>query len=79
MNFIFVADFSKMGNPSEGKDVLAAENTVYISKNVYLFCASEGLATVTRGMVDRSTLSKVMKLRADQRIAFGQSVGYPKK
>jgi hypothetical protein len=46
---------------------------------VYLFCASEGLATVVRGSVPREALAKVMKLRPDQVITLGQTVGYPKK
>jgi nitroreductase len=51
----------------------------FISENVYLFCASEGLATVVRGSVDRAALAKVMKLRPDQRILLAQSVGCTKK
>lgn len=48
-----------------------------ISQNVCLFCSSEGLATVVRGMVARSALAKLMKLRPSQRIILAQSVGYP--
>jgi SagB-type dehydrogenase family enzyme len=49
-----------------------------IAQNVYLFCASEGLGTVVRGMVDRKELASVMKLRPDQRILLAQTVGYTK-
>jgi len=49
-----------------------------ISQNVYLFCASEGLATGARGSVDRSPLAQKLKLRQDQLIVLAQSVGYPK-
>lgn len=80
VNLIFVADYSKMGDsPADQKDFYAAADTGYISQNVYLFCASEGLATVVRGMVDRITLAATMKLRAEQKIILAQTVGYPKE
>ena len=59
------------------KTFSAAADTGFISQNVYLFCASEGLATVVRGLVDRPALAKAMGLREDQRIVLAQSVGYP--
>ena len=46
---------------------------------VYLYCASEGLATVVRGSIPRNVLAPIMKLGADQSITLAQSVGYPKK
>lgn len=50
----------------------------FISQNVYLFSASEGLATVVRGLVDRKALARQMLLRPQQRIIVAQCVGYPK-
>jgi nitroreductase len=50
-----------------------------VSQNVYLFCASEGLATVVRGMIDRPALAKAMNLRPDQKIILAQTVGWPEK
>jgi SagB-type dehydrogenase family enzyme len=80
LNLIYVADFSRMGSASkEDKELYSAADTGFISQNVYLFCASEGLATVVRGSVDRETLAKAMKLRAEQKIILAQTVGYPKK
>lgn len=80
VNLIFVADYAKMGNASEeDKAFYAATDTGYVSQNVYLFCASEGLATVVRGMVNRAALAETMKLRPDQKIILAQTVGYPKK
>ncbi|MCX6354573.1 MAG: SagB/ThcOx family dehydrogenase [Candidatus Aureabacteria bacterium] len=76
---IFVADYAKMGEaPQDKKDFYSATDTGFISQNVYLFCASEGLATVVLGMVDRPALAKVMGLRGDQKIVLTQPVGYPK-
>ncbi len=50
-----------------------------ISQNVYLYCASEGLATVLRASVDKDAMSKLLRLRADQRVLYVQSAGYPAK
>ena len=46
-------------------------------QNVYLYCTSEGLATVAREQNDYAELSKVFKLSPTQRIILAQSVGYP--
>jgi nitroreductase len=64
---------------NEQKEFYSAADTGFIAQNVYLYCASEGLATVVRGLVDKPALAKAMKLRADQRITLVQSVGFPKK
>jgi SagB-type dehydrogenase family enzyme len=80
LDLIYVADFSKMGEGSkEEKEFYSAADTGFIGQNVYLFCASEDLATVVRGSIDRKALAKTMKLRPDQRIILAQSVGYPKR
>ncbi|UCF72232.1 MAG: SagB/ThcOx family dehydrogenase [Deltaproteobacteria bacterium] len=80
VNLIYVADFTRMGERPETEKVFySAANTGFISQNVYLYCASEGLATVVRGWVDRPALAKVMGLRPDQRITLAQTVGYPKR
>ena len=80
VNLIYVADHSKMGTvTNEDKDLFSAAATGLISENVYLYCASEGLATAVRANIDKPALAKVMKLRPDQKIILAQSVGYPKK
>jgi len=80
VNLIYVADFSKMGDgTNEEKILLSAAATGLISENVYLYCASEGLATVVRANIEKPALASVMKLRPDQKITLAQSVGYPKK
>ena len=79
LNLVFVADFAKMKNASEdNKNLYSATDTGFISQNVYLYCASQGLATVVRGSVDRASLSKAMNLRPEQTIILAQTVGYPK-
>lgn len=77
VNLIFVANMSRMsGMPSEAADFYSATDTGFISENVYLYCASAGLATVVRGWVDKPALAKAMKLRPDQKIILAQTVGY---
>jgi SagB-type dehydrogenase family enzyme len=78
VNLVFVADYSRMGKGSVGnKDFYSAADTGFISQNVYLVCASEGLGTVVRGLVDRDNLAKVMKLNKNQKVILAQTVGYP--
>ena len=80
VNLIYVADYAKMvRTKAEDRDFYAAADTGFISQNVYLYCASEGLSTVVRGTIDKAMLAGVMKLRPDQKIILSQSVGYPKK
>ncbi len=80
VNLVYVADMAKASRGSDAdKSFYTAADAAFISENVYLYCASEGLATVVRGSVEREALGKAMKLRADQRIILAQSVGYPKR
>lgn len=80
LNLIYVSDYAKIPRGTdEDRRFYSGTHTGFISQNVYLFCASEGLATVVRGLIDREAMSKVMQLRPEQHITFAQSVGYPKK
>lgn len=80
INLVYVSDFSKFAKvANENRIFYAAADAGFISQNVYLYCASEGLATVVRASIDKEKLAKVMKLRPDQKIILAQSVGYPKK
>jgi nitroreductase len=79
LNLVYVADFARMGNASpESKVFNSAADTGFISENVYLFCASDGLATVVRGSANKAKLAEALKLRPDQRVTLAQTVGYPK-
>jgi SagB-type dehydrogenase family enzyme len=80
LDLVYVADLAKTGKSSaEDKNFYTGADAGFIAQNVYLFCASEGLGVVVRGSVDRAALAKMMKLRPDQKIVLGQTVGYPKK
>ncbi len=79
VNLVFVADFAKMNQGSADDQILySAADTGFVSQNVYLFCASQGLATVVRGSIDRPALAQALHLRPEQHIILAQSVGYPK-
>ena len=79
LQLIYVADYAKMSVAvsDEDKKLYSAADTGFIAQNVYLYCASVELATVIRGMVNRDTLFKDMKLRDEQKIILVQAVGYP--
>ena len=78
LNLVFVADPAKMkGASPEDQALYSAADTGYISQNVYLFCASEGLATVVRGSIDRKAIAEALKLSDQKKVILAQTVGYP--
>jgi len=80
VTLVFVADPTRMkGAQADMQQAYAWGDAAFISQNVYLFCASEGLSTGVRAMVERPALTKALKLAPSQIIVFGQCVGYPKK
>jgi SagB-type dehydrogenase family enzyme len=78
LNLVYVADLKKTGS-SEEQNLFVAADAGFIGQNVYLFCASEGLGTVVRGLVNREALAKVLKLRPEQKVLLAQTVGYVRK
>ena len=79
VNLIYVADLARMTEATpEDKAWYSGPDAGFIAQNVYLFCASEGLAVVVRGMIDRAKLGKLMSLKPEQKIMLAQTVGYPK-
>ncbi len=79
LNLVYVVDMARIKNASDDdKRLYSSADVGFIAQNVYLYCASQGLAVVVRGSIDRTALSQSMKLRPDQRIILAQTVGYPK-
>ena len=77
LNLIYVADMAKA--TFQGKQMDTAEPWSWagvgtIAQNVYLFCASEGLACIVRAMIDPVAIAKTCKLRPDQKPLLGQTV-----
>ena len=79
VNLVYVSDFSKYsGGDDHVKMITAAAHTGFIGQNVYLFCASEGLNTVFRAMVDKAEIIEILELGEHQHVMYSQSVGFPK-
>jgi len=79
LNLVYVAHGERMQDISEqDRRLYASVDAAFIGQNVYLFCASEGLASVFRGAVDRTMLAEKMHLGPDAFVTFAQTVGYPR-
>jgi nitroreductase len=79
LDLVYVAHGERMQDISaEERRLYASVDTGFIGQNVYLFCASEGLATVFRGAVDYPKLAAAMRLPESAFVTFAQTVGYPK-
>jgi len=76
-NIIIVANLAKMGNDKKADLQIAYIDAGYVSQNIYLYCASENMATVVRGSVDREKLAPEMGLKESEYIVVAQTVGYP--
>jgi SagB-type dehydrogenase family enzyme len=71
---IFVANYDKMeGFSEESRILFGGTDTGYISQNVYLYCAQEGLATCALGSIHRDKLQELLKYNG--KAILGQSVG----
>jgi len=78
LNLVYVAHGERMTDVSpEDRRLYASVDTGFIGQNVYLFCASEGLASVFRAAVDYAKLNRLMELPERQFVTFAQTVGYP--
>jgi len=86
IHLIYVADINKLANTSgyqepglqdpEVQESYYYVDTGLIAGNVYLFAASEGLATWFHNC-NRHALNAILNLHPEQRVLFGQTVGYP--
>lgn len=80
VTLVLVADLNRVkSKDAKEKSEAAWIDAGFISQNVYLYCASEGLATVVRSSVTRKPLAEKLGLRAEQEIIVTQCVGYPEE
>ena len=83
VSLVYVADMAKTkGMKWNGEDagtVWSYTNAGAIAENVYLFCASEGLACILRAMVDAAKITEVFKLRPDQKVLLTSTIAQFKK
>ena len=77
VNLLLVADTSRMQG-AQGAQPMAHADAAFIAQNVYLFCASEGLAVVVRATFDAPALAKALKLTDKQMVVLAQTVGFPR-
>ena len=75
----FVSDWDKMTryDNDEVKKKYSKTDAGNISQNVYLYCASEGMATVAIGNFDAELFSKTLKLGSNYYPVINQAVGFP--
>jgi nitroreductase len=88
VRLIYIVDVNKLSNTSGYQEPGLQDpeiqksyyyvDTGLIAGNVYLFAASQGLASWFHNC-NKSGLTAKLNLCADQRILFGQTVGYPAK
>jgi len=67
VNIVFVEDKSKQG--------AGATDSGFISQNIYLFCASENLATVVRGWFEAQVVKDALKLGENMQPILTQTIG----
>ena len=78
LDLVFVADHARMGLvPVAQRESYASVAAGAIAQNVYLYCASAGLATVIRAWIDRSAIADALGLPHDQQVLLSQTVGRP--
>ena len=83
VSLVYVADMEKTGGMKwEGEEVGATwsySNASAIAQNVYLYCASEGLACILRAMIDPAQVAKSFNLRPGQKAILTTTIGqFPK-
>jgi SagB-type dehydrogenase family enzyme len=88
VRLIYVADIDKLANTAgyqepglQNPDIQKSYyfvDTGMIAANVYLFAAAVGLVAWFHNC-NKTALASKLKLRKEQRVLFGQTVGYPAK
>jgi len=80
MSLIYVTDMSKFAKVQQPEMQIGFTNADvgFIAQNVYLYCASEGLASWFH-TPDREALGKLLGLSGQQRVLYAHTVGYPAK
>jgi SagB-type dehydrogenase family enzyme len=78
LDIVFVGDHRRMSLiPVAQRAIYAAVAAGAISQNIYLFAASNGLATVLRAWIDRGAIADALGLDHDQQVLLSQTVGFP--
>lgn len=79
LDLVFVADHARMKLvPVAQREAYAFATAGAMAQNVYLYCASEGSATVIGAWFDRDALACAMELQPDHQLLLSQTVGIVK-
>jgi len=79
LDLVYIADHSRMELvPVASRESFASAAAGAVTQNVYLFAASNGLATVIRAWIDRDAIANALGLEHDQQVLLSQTVGFPK-
>ncbi|MFA7227533.1 MAG: SagB/ThcOx family dehydrogenase [Melioribacteraceae bacterium] len=80
VNLLYVSDYAKIksNDSEETKTIFTSADAGFMAQNVYLYCASQDLSVVVRGLIPKEKLSKALNLRMEQKILLSQTVGYGK-
>lgn len=78
VNLIYVADISKLGSMNSETIAMVHMDAGHCSENVYLYCAGAGLNNVVRAFIDKNALGKILKLKKNEIIIAGHTIGYGK-
>ena len=78
VNLIYVSDYAKTGEKTtdDARRLFSGFHSGAIAQNIYLYCASEGLATIVRAGIDIPGMIKALRLRPDQKITLSQREGW---
>ncbi len=78
LDLVYVADHTRMKLvPAAQREAYAFTAAGAMAQNVYLCCASQGLAAVIRAWFDHRALAAAMCLGADHQLLLAQTVGRP--
>jgi SagB-type dehydrogenase family enzyme len=77
VDLVFVADLNRMQDvPARQRESFAYASAGAIVQNVYLYCASAGLAAGARGWMNRTALAVNLKLPTGSTPVLAQTVGH---
>lgn len=76
LDLVYVVNHGRLLEmPIQQRDIFSAVTAGAIAQNVYLYCASAGLATVVRGWLNRRMLAEALSLNEDEIPILAQTVG----
>jgi hypothetical protein len=81
VNLIYTCDYAKMVDKTsdEAKTLFSGFHAGVIAQNIYLYCASEGLATIVRAYIDITSPRKSVETTARSENHLGTVGGISKK